>query len=198
NERLTLGQGHCVAEHLAHESVHYVVLGLRSFGVWNREPGRREKRSYVAAPAAVPAVVAGRMPVVRGSQLSATVRQVRQANFFGTFLDYVVNAAPRNRRQILAIRIARSILNRAGNAHVPLGLRKPRRNLRVVHRPVFVEPIQVCSLEIDVAVTSGRTSPEIGFAASCLAALPIPIGARTVGICDVVLEEILSFTVLRL
>ena len=138
------------------------------------------------------------MPIVRDSQLSATVGQVRQANFFGPFPDYVVDTAPRNRRQILAIRIAWSILNRTGNAHVPLGLREPRRNLRVIHGPLFAEPIQVCGLEIDVAVTSGRTSPEIGFAASCFAALPIPIGARAVGIRDVVLEEILSFTILRL
>src|SRR5712664_4470980 len=137
------------------------------------------------------------MPVVRYSQLSATVRQVRQANFFGPFLDYVVNTAPRNRRQILAIRIAWSILHRTGNAHVPLGLRKPRRNLRVVHGPIFAEPIQVCGLEIDVAVTSGRTSPEISFSTSCFAALPIPIGARAVGIRNVVLEEIFSFAVFR-
>src|ERR1700732_4404696 len=138
------------------------------------------------------------MSVVRYRQLRATVGQVRQANFFGPFLDYVVNTAPRNRRQILAIRIAWSILNFTANAHVLLGLREPRRNLRVVHGPIFAEPIQVCGLEIDVAVTSGRTSPEIGFATSCFAALPIPIGARAVGIRDVVLEEILSFAVLRL
>ena len=157
-----------------------------------------KKRSDVAAAAAIPAIVAGRMIVVFHGQLRATVGQVRNADFFSTLLDDVIDATPRHRRQIFAVGIAGPVLNRAGHTHVAFGLRKPRRNLRIVNRPVLAEPVEIGGLEIDVAEARGGPSPEIGLAAGRLAALPVPIRARSIRIRDVVLEQISSLAVFRL
>src|SRR5262245_44165014 len=92
-----------------------------------------------------------RMAVVPDGQLSASVGQKGNANFLRAFLDDVIDTAPGYLWQILAIRVAWPILNRAGHTHIPFGLRKPRRNLGIIDRPVFTKPVQICCLEIDVA-----------------------------------------------
>ena len=131
-------------------------------------------------------------------QLRAAIGQIGDADFFGSLLHDVVDTATRYRRQIFAIGIARPILNRAGHAHVPFGLREPRRNLGIIDRPVFAKSIKIGGLEIDVAEACRGAAPEIGFAARCFASLPVPVGARRVGIGDVVFEEISAFAVFRL
>src|SRR5581483_3669876 len=156
----------------------------------NREPCRREKRSDIATAAAVSAVVARWMIVVRDRQLCATIGQVRQADLLRPFLNDVVNAAERNWREVLAIGIARPILNGAGHPHVPLRLGKPGRNLCVVDGPVFANSVEIGGLEIDIAESGRGSSPEIGLAPRGLASLPVPIGAGSVGIRDVMLKEV--------
>src|SRR5215469_1551946 len=128
------------------------------------------------------------MPIMMDGQLGAAVRQVRHADFFSAFLDDVINATKRDRGEILAIRIARAVLNRAGHTHVTLSLGKPRRHLRVVYGPVFAESIKIGCLEINVTKARRRASPEIGLAACCLASLPIPVGTGSVGIGNVMFE----------
>ena len=157
-----------------------------------------KKSSDVAAAAAIPAIVAARMTVVGNGQLRAAIGQIRDADFFGALLDDVIDTAQGHRRQIFAVGIARPVLDGAGHAHVPLGLREPWRNLRVVNRPVFAEPVEIGGLEIDVAEARRGASPEIGFAAGCLASLPVPVGTRRVGISDVVLEQVSAFAVFGL
>src|SRR2546430_5337106 len=82
------------------------------------KPCGGEKRSDIAATAAVPAIVTGRMIVVLHRELSAAVGQIRDTDFFGSLLNDVINTAKRHGRQILAIGISGPILNRAGHAHV--------------------------------------------------------------------------------
>ena len=136
--------------------------------------------------------------VVRHRQLRAAVGQVGHADLFGALLHDVVDAAPRHGRQILAVGIARPILDGAGHPHVALGLREPRRDLGIVHRPVLADAVEVRGLEVDVSEPRRRSSPEIGLAARRLAPLPVPIGARRVRIRDVVLEQVAAFAVFGL
>jgi len=56
----------------------------------------------------------------------------RARQFSPRLLDDVVNAAPRHRRQIFSVRIARTVLHRARNAHVPFCFAKPGCNFRVI------------------------------------------------------------------
>ena len=134
---------------------------------------------------------------MRLRQLRASIRQVRHANLLRALLNDVVDAAPRHRRQIFAIGIARPILNRAGHAHVPLSLRKPRRDLRVVDGPVLAKPIAIRRLEINIPKSRRRPPPEIGLPASRFAPLPIPIRPRRRRVRNVVLKQIPPFAVFR-
>src|SRR6266850_7430731 len=142
--------------------------------------------------------MAARMTVVWNGQLSAAVRQIWYADFFGSLLHDVINAAKGYGRQILAIGIARPILNGAGHSHVALGFRKPRRNLCIIDGPVFAKPIEVRCLEIDVAEARRGATPKIGFSPCCLASLPVPVGPRGIGIGNVVFEEVSAFAVFGL
>ncbi len=135
---------------------------------------------------------------MRNRQLRAAVGQVGHADFFSALLDDVVDTAKWERRQILAVGIARPVLNRAGHAHVALGLRKPRRDFGVVDRPVLAEAVEIRGLEINVSEAGRRTPPEIGLAPGGLASLPVPVRARSIGIGNVVLEQIPAFAVFGL
>ena len=169
-----------VNQDASHQRIGQESEVLGGFSFRDGKPRGREKRSNITAAAAVPAVVTGRMIVVVRRELSAAVGQVRDADFFGSLLDDVINTAKGHGRQVLAIGITGPILNRAGHAHVSLGLGKPWRNLRVIYRPVFTHPIQVCGLEIDVAEARRGAPPKIGFPAGCLAPFPVPVRARGV------------------
>ena len=72
------------------------VLG--GFGLRDRKPGGRKKRPDIAAAAAVSTVVAARMTVVCNCQLGTAVRKIWDADLFGSLLNDVINAAPRNWR----------------------------------------------------------------------------------------------------
>src|SRR5581483_7919031 len=100
-----------VDKHAAHQRIGEKREILGRFCIRNREPCGREKRSDIATAAAVSAVVATWMVVMRDRQLCATIGQVRQADLLRPFLNDVVNAAERNWREVLAIGIARPILN---------------------------------------------------------------------------------------
>src|SRR5260221_654387 len=139
--------------------------------------------------------MASGMAVVSHGELRAAIGQIRHADFFGGFMNDVVEAAPGNLREIFAIRIAGTILNGAGHAHVFFGFGKPRSDFRVVDGPIFAEAIAAGGFEVDVTVARGGAAPEIGFAAGAFAALPIPIGAGRVGIGDVMFEKFWAFSV---
>jgi hypothetical protein len=133
------------------------------------------------------------MTVMRNRELSATVGQIRDTNFLGAFLNDVVQTAEWDGREILAVRIAGPILNSAGYAHVALGFGKPGCNFRIIDRPILSEPIEIRSFEIDIPEARGRASPEVGFPAGRFATFPVPVRARSVGVGDVVLEQVPAF-----
>ena len=144
------------------------------------------------------AIVTVRVAIVGDSKLGAAVGQVGNPDFFSAFLNDVVETAPGNGGEILAVRIAGTVLGGAGHTHVSLGLGEPRSNLRVVDRPVFSESVEVGGFEIDVTEASRRASPEVRLASGRLAALPIPIRSWSIGVGDVVLEQISALAVFRL
>ena len=135
---------------------------------------------------------------MRHGQLGATVGQIRNADFLGSFLDDVVQTTPWHGREILAVRIAGTILNRTRHTHVAFGFGEPRRNFRVVDRPIFTKTIQIRGFEIDISEPCRRASPEIRLATGCFAALPIPVCARCIGVGDIVLEQISAIAVFGL
>src|SRR5438105_5015341 len=96
---------------------------------------------------------------------------------------------------MLAIGIAGPILDGASHAHVPLGLREPWGNLRIVNRPVFANSVEIRSLEVNIAEACRGASPKISLAAGAFAPLPVPIATWRVGIRNIVLEQITSLAV---
>src|SRR6266853_123846 len=170
------------------------VFGVLRFR--NGEPGRREERSGIAAAGAVATIVASGMTVVSDSELRAAIGQIGHANFFAGFLNDVVKTAPGNLWEVIAVGIAGAILNGAGHAHVAFGFRKPWSDFRVIDWPIFAEAIEAGGFEVDIAVARRRAAPKVGFAAGAFAALPIPVGAGSIAVGDVVLEKLGPFGVL--
>lgn len=122
-------------------------------------------------------------------QLGAAIWQIWHSNLLASLLNDVVKTPPWYGRKILAIGIAWAILDRARNTHVTLGFGKPRRYLLIVNRPVFTDTVQAGRLEIDVAKTARRPAPEICFAASSLASLPVPIRPGSIAINNIMLPH---------
>src|SRR5262245_52074360 len=139
--------------------------------------------------------MAGGVAVVGDSKLGTAVGEIRHADLFGPGLDDVVDAAERKGRKIFAVGIAGAILDGAGDAHVPFRFGEPRRDFGIVDGPVFAEAVEVGSLEVNVAEARRGTAPEVGFAASALAAFPIPVGAGRVRIGDVMLPDFAAVAV---
>jgi len=111
------------------------------------------------------------MTVVSDRELRAAIGQIGHANFFAGFLNDVVKAAQgicgSNRR-----RIAGTILNGAGHAHVAFGFRNHgaiSSNLPANLR----EAIEAGGFEVNITVARRRAAPKVGFAAGAFAALPI-------------------------
>src|SRR4051794_5315377 len=78
-----------------------------------------------------------------------------------------------------------------------LGFGEPGRDFGIVDRPISPDAVQVCSFKVDVAVSGRGAPPEIRFPARRFAALPVPIRTGSIGVSDIVLEQIFSFAVLR-
>ena len=140
--------------------------------------------------------MASGMAVMCHRQLRAAVGQIRHTNLFSGLLHDVIKTAPGDGREIVAIWIARPILDRAGDTHIFLRLRKPRRNFGVVDGPVFAKSIQAGGLEVDIAITAGRTSPEVCLASCSFAALPIPVRSHGIRVRNIVLPQMRTFVVL--
>src|SRR5215471_17506732 len=138
------------------------------------------------------------MAVVLDRQLRTAVGQIGNANFLGAGFDDFVDAAKRKRRKVFAVRIARTILNGAGYAHVFLGFAEPRGDFSVVHGPVFADAVQIGGLEINVAKTRRGAAPEVCFPTGAFAALPIPVGAGSVRVGHIVLPDVGGFAIFGL
>src|SRR5215469_12406205 len=118
-----------------------------------------------------------RMPCVIDGELRDAIMQIRDAYPFCALLQNVVEAAEIKGREILAVGIARPMLNRAGDANHALDARIVRSDLRISDRPNHIVAVKRSSPEIDVAKSSGRSAPEISFSAYSPTARPGPDGS---------------------
>src|SRR5437899_4490083 len=120
--------------------------------------------------------MASGMSGVINCELRDAVMKIRNANLFRAFLQDVVETPEIERLKILAVRMARPILDRAGYADHTLDAGVIRGNLRVSEGPIHVVTIERGGAEIDFAEASGGSSPKIGFSADGPAAWPGPLG----------------------
>ena len=99
--------------------------------------------------------------VIHG-ELRDAVMKIRDTNLFRALLQDVVETPEIERRKILAVRIARPILDRAGYADHALDAGIIRGNLGIREGPIHIVTIERGGAEIDFAEASVGFSPKIG------------------------------------
>src|SRR5437773_9678631 len=103
------------------------------------------------------------MACVINGELRDAVMKVRDADFLRAFLQDVVETPEIERRKILAVRIARPILDRAGYADHALDAGIIRGNLRIREGPIHIVTIERGGAEIAFAGAKGGAAPKIRF-----------------------------------
>src|SRR5258708_10466716 len=104
--------------------------------------------------------MAGGMPLVVLCQLRNAIWQIRNTDLLSARLQNAIQTPEVERRQILPIRVARPVLNRAGDADHALRPAVVRSDLGIRDWPIHVMTIQSCSAEIVVSYARRRPSPD--------------------------------------
>src|ERR1700691_859079 len=138
-----------------------------------------------------------RVTGMRHSKLRDAVGQIRNADLARAALENAIDAAEVHRRQILAVRIAGAVLNRARDTNHALHAAVVRRDFRVRNGPIDIISVAAGRAEIDIAETRRRPAPEVGFAANGEAAPPSPFGSRSRGENDLAIPNALGVLVIH-